>query len=378
MTYLGINTDPATSVVVYYTSPKEVPSMLKLKFLPVCYSLLLCSVLTATWTQPTEACTRILWNNNDLAVVVSRTMDWPESTEPVLTVFPRGMERDGGRTGDTITVKDNPARWTSKYASLVTTMYGIGTADGLNEKGLSGHLLYLNDTDFGLRDTKRPGVQAGLWLQYLLDNAANVKEALALMKQIQIVMTEAHGHKATVHLAIEDASGDSAVLEYIDGKPVVHHGKQYRVMTNDPTYDEQLALLKKQDYSNPSSDTPLPGNVNPVDRFQRASYFSAILPKPNTEREAIAAILAIARNVSVPFGAPYKGFGIYNTEYRTAINLTDRRYFFELTTSPNVIWADLDSFQLAAGSPVMRLEPDSISLSGDVSEKFRPASKPPF
>ncbi|MCQ3829378.1 linear amide C-N hydrolase [Microbulbifer elongatus] len=352
--------------------------MLKLKFLPVCYSLLLCSVLTATWTQPTEACTRILWNNNDLAVVVSRTMDWPESTEPVLTVFPRGMERDGGRTGDTITVKDNPARWTSKYASLVTTMYGIGTADGLNEKGLSGHLLYLNDTDFGLRDTKRPGVQAGLWLQYLLDNAANVKEALALMKQIQIVMTEAHGHKATVHLAIEDASGDSAVLEYIDGKPVVHHGKQYRVMTNDPTYDEQLALLKKQDYSNPSSDTPLPGNVNPVDRFQRASYFSAILPKPNTEREAIAAILAIARNVSVPFGAPYKGFGIYNTEYRTAINLTDRRYFFELTTSPNVIWADLDSFQLAAGSPVMRLEPDSISLSGDVSEKFRPASKPPF
>nr|WP_277608782.1 linear amide C-N hydrolase [Microbulbifer elongatus] len=375
---MGINTDPATSVVVYYTSPKEVPSMLKLKFLPVCYSLLLCSVLTATWTQPTEACTRILWNNNDLAVVVSRTMDWPESTEPVLTVFPRGMERDGGRTGDTITVKDNPARWTSKYASLVTTMYGIGTADGLNEKGLSGHLLYLNDTDFGPRDTKRPGVQAGLWLQYLLDNAANVKEALALMKQIQIVMTEAHGHKATVHLAIEDASGDSAVLEYIDGKPVVHHGKQYRVMTNDPTYDEQLALLKKQGYSNPSSDTPLPGNVNPVDRFQRASYFSEILPKPNTEREAIAAILAIARNVSVPFGAPYKGFGIYNTEYRTAINLTDRRYFFELTTSPNVIWADLDSFQLAPGSPIMRLDPDSISLSGDVSEKFRPASKPPF
>ncbi|MGD9651140.1 MAG: linear amide C-N hydrolase, partial [Candidatus Dadabacteria bacterium] len=40
-------------------------------------------------------CTRILWNNNKLAVVVGRTMDWPESTEPVLTVFPRGMERDG-------------------------------------------------------------------------------------------------------------------------------------------------------------------------------------------------------------------------------------------------------------------------------------------
>lgn len=62
-----------------------------------------------------------------------------------------------------------------------------------------------------------------------------------------------------------------------------------------------------------------------------------MLPKPTSEREAVAAILAIARNVSVPFGAPYKGFGIYNTEYRTAMNLTDRRYFFELTTAPNVI-----------------------------------------
>jgi choloylglycine hydrolase len=30
--------------------------------------------------QIADACTRILWNNNKLAVVVGRTMDWPEST----------------------------------------------------------------------------------------------------------------------------------------------------------------------------------------------------------------------------------------------------------------------------------------------------------
>ena len=29
-------------------------------------------------------CTRILWNDNGLAVVTGRTMDWPESTEPIL------------------------------------------------------------------------------------------------------------------------------------------------------------------------------------------------------------------------------------------------------------------------------------------------------
>lgn len=328
--------------------------------------------------QPADACTRILWNDNDVAVVVGRTMDWPESTEPILTVLPRGMERDGGRTGAVVTVKDNPARWTSKYASMVTTIYGVGSVDGFNERGVSGHMLYLNAADFGARDPDKPGVQAGLWLQFVLDNAATVSEALALLDTVQVVMTEAGGHKSYVHLAIEDASGDSAIIEYIDGEPVVHHGREYRIMTNDPAYDEQLALLAQLDFSEPSSDTPLPGNVKATDRFQRAAYYSAMLPEPGNEREAIAGILAIARSVSVPFGAPYKGFGIYNTEYRTAINLTDRRYFFELTTSPNVIWADLENFNLDPGAPVMTLDPDNIDLSGNVTARFQRAEKAPF
>ena len=79
------------------------------------------------------ACSRILWNNNKLAVVVGRTMDWPESTQPVFTILPRGMERNGGMVGPQVLVKENPAKWTSKHGSLVTTIYGIGSADGLNE-----------------------------------------------------------------------------------------------------------------------------------------------------------------------------------------------------------------------------------------------------
>lgn len=328
--------------------------------------------------QTADACSRILWNGNNLAVVVGRTMDWPESTEPKVTLFPRGMKRDGGRLGPAVVIKDNPAAWVSKYGSMVVTVYGVGTADGFNERGLAAHMLYLTATDFGPRDLDKPGLQAGLWAQYVLDNSGTVAEALAELEKVQLVMTETRGRKATVHLAIEDASGDSAIIEYIDGKPVVHHGREYRIMTNDPTYDQQLALLKKQDYSHPSSDMPLPGNVKATDRFQRAAYYAALLPEPNSEREAIASIFAIARNVSVPFGAPYKGFGIYNTEYRTAINLTAKRYFFELTTSPNVIWAELLKFDLSPGAPVMVLNPDDITLSGDVTRKFLKAEGTPF
>jgi choloylglycine hydrolase len=262
---------------------------------------------------------------------------------------------------------------------MVTTTYGVGTADGLNEKGFAMHMLYLIATDFGPRDESKQGVHAGLWGQYFLDNAATVAEALELMKGIQPVMVSVDGMKATVHLAIEDATGDSAIIEYIGGKPVVHHGRQYRVMTNDPAYDEQLANLARYDFTNATRQTPLPGNVDPRDRFVRSSYYLQMLPEPKTEREAIAGILAIARNASVPFGAPNNAPGtLYNTEYRTAIDLTNRRYFFELTTTPNVIWMDLSKFNLKAGASVMILNPDNIQLAGDVSAKFQIAEKTPF
>ena len=87
-------------------------------------------------------------------------------------------------------ITDNPAKWTSKYGSLVTTVCGIGTADGLNERGLGAHMLYLTATNFGQRDPSKPGMQAGLWAQYALDNAATVGEVLALLDKIQVVISK--------------------------------------------------------------------------------------------------------------------------------------------------------------------------------------------
>ena len=314
----------------------------------------------------------MLWNTNSLAVLTGRTMDWAESTEPLLVASPRGQHRDGGALAGTVVVADNPLRWTSRYATLVTTVYGLGGIDGFNESGLSAHGLYLQTTDFGPRDATKPGVHAGLWTQYLLDQAADVDEALALLADIDIVMVSAHGHDATIHLALEDSSGDSAIVEFAGGVPLIHHGRQFTLMTNDPTYDEQLELLAQHDFSHPRGDMPLPGNVNAVDRFQRAAYYSALLPEPKSEREAVAGVLAVMRNVSVPFGAPYDDFGIYNTEYRTVCDLTNMAYYFELTTSPNVIWAQLAELELPEGSTPLVVDPYDYSMIGDVTARFEP------
>ncbi|TGD87333.1 linear amide C-N hydrolase [Mycolicibacterium sp. CH28] len=320
-------------------------------------------------------CTRVLWNSNDIAVLTGRTMDWPESTQPLLVAFPRGRERSGAEPAGLVS-DPNPLRWTSRYASLVTTIYGVGTVDGLNEAGLAGHGLYLDATDYGPRDPSKPATQAGLWLQYLLDQAATVAEALQLMEEIQLLKIHVRRRDANLHVALEDVSGDSAVIEFAAGRPVIHHGRRYTLMTNDPVYDEQLKLLAQQDFSHPSREMPLPGNVNAVDRFQRAAYYSALLPKPKSPREAIAGVMAIMRNVSVPFGAPYADFGVYNTEYRTVTDLTNRTYFFELTTSPSIVWVEFDRLKLDAATGPIAVDPYDYSLVGDVTDQFAPITVP--
>lgn len=339
----------------------------------------LCAALLSVPTAVTHACTRVLWNDNELAVVAARTMDWAESTRPALMVFPRGIERDGGKLGPAIIDPENPARWTSKYGSVVTTAYGVGAVDGVNEKGLSVHLNYFTQTDFGPRDPSIPGVHGGLWGQYLLDNAATVAEALELAEGIQPIDITVEGHRATLHLAMEDSSGDSAIVQYIDGERVVHHGREHRVLTNDPRYEEQLAYLATYDFTNATRQTALPGNVDPRHRFVRASYYLQMLREPANEREAVAGVLAIARNASVPFGAPNNLPGtLYNTEYRTATDVTNLRYYFELSTAPNLIWVDLNRLNFDEGAPVLWIDPDDIELAGNVTARMQELETAPF
>jgi choloylglycine hydrolase len=79
-------------------------------------------------------------------------------------------------------------------------------------------------------------------------------------------------------------------------------------------------------------------------------------------------------NVSVPFDASYDEFGTYNTEYRSVMNLTDRVYYFQLTTVPSVCWTRLSTLHLSPGAPVMALNPDSVGLTGDAVGSYRVAN----
>ena len=318
------------------------------------------------------ACSRVLWADNGQAVVVGRNMDWFEDMRTDLWAFPRGIARSG-------LVGDNSIAWTSKYGSVAASVYAMGTADGINEKGLVANLLWLAESDYGQRDPKVPGLSLSLWVQYVLDNFATVAEAVAASEQghFQIVPLKVPGSDniATVHLALADASGDFAIIEIVDGgKMRIHHGRAYTVMTNSPPFPQQLANLKQ--YEGFGGTAPLPGTTEAADRFVRAAYYVQNLLKPQDVRQTVAEILSVMRNVSQPFIRPRPGHPeVSHTIWRTVADTTDRVYFFESTLSPNIVWVRLNDLDLGQGAPVRKLDlVHSGDLVGDVTASFAPST----
>jgi choloylglycine hydrolase len=318
------------------------------------------------------ACSRVLWASPDNQVFVGRTQDWTEKANSAFRVYPRGLERTGA-------VAQNPHKWTTKYGSLVLSAYDSGTHEGVNEKGLAAHALYLaGETDFGKRDPKRQGIGVMQWVQYYLDNYATVAEAVAAQKnsnlQIEPLILP-NGFPTLVHVSLSDKSGDSAVIEFIGGKPKIYHDKRYTVMTNEPTYDKQIENLKQ--YRTFGGDKPLPGERTPTDRFVRAAYYANGLPKPSNPGEGAAYMFSVIRNISVPFGLgdPDKP-NIASTIFRTVIDLTGGRYYFESTYAPNVVWVDFSKldFSQGSGERELQVEKKIFSLNGDVTSQLQPAS----
>lgn len=161
------------------------------------------------------------------------------------------------------------------------------------------------------------------------------------------------------------------VFEYVNGEPKIYHGHQYVVMTNSPTFDKQIEGLKE--YNGFGGNKSLPGTTESADRFTRGAYYQKSLPKPNNIRETIAGVISVARNMAQPFGTPDPTRpNISPTRWRTVCDLTNGVYYFESTTSPNIIWVSLQNLNFEEGSPVKKLDlvnkPDRI---GDVSTNFQ-------
>lgn len=326
---------------------------------------LLLTLICLTTTISIIACSRFTYTAANNTVITGRSMDWDQDIKTDLWAFPAGIARKGD-------VSPNAVQWVSKYGSVIASGYNLGTADGMNSKGLTTNLLYLASADYGTPQSNRKNLSVLNWAQYVLDNYATVNEAVNDLSSKQFNMiapTLPNGAKASLHLAITDSSGDNAIFEHIHGKLVIHHGKAYNVMTNEPTYDKQLAL---NDYWKRLNGQFLPGTSEPDDRFVRTSYYLSTAPIASDDQQAAAIVFSIIRNVSAPISQNTSSRpNVSSTLWRCVADLKHHIYFFENANRPNVFWIDLQKLDLSERGKTMQLPLANNQIyAGEVSKLF--------
>lgn len=320
--------------------------------------------------KESKACTRVVYKGPNNMVITGRSMDFSIEIPANQWIFPRGMKRNGE-------VGPNSIEWVSKYGSIGVSTWDIAIADGMNEKGLVANLLWLVESEYPSfnKDGDKKGMAISLWAQYVLDNFATVAEAVEeLRKESFAVVSDfipGTDKFTTVHLSVSDATGDNAIFEYIKGKLVIHHDPSYIVMTNDPTYEQQLAISKY--WENIPGKIFLPGSVTSADRFVRASFFINAIPQTDNTRVAIAGVFSVIRNVSVPYGFIIEGYpNLSTTRWRAVADQKDLVYYFETALTPNIFWVDLKKVDFSERAGVRKLDlSDNKTYSGEVSAEFK-------
>lgn len=153
------------------------------------------------------------WETCEAMVVLSSPPDGAEAYASVSTVNMDFIRLGYG--AELAKLPDEIRTLAALYAPL----------DGMNEMGFAVSVNMIQDNDIINQDTGKPDVTTTTAIRLLLNQAADVGEALTLLEQYD--MHSSMG--MMVHFALADRSGRSVAVEYIDNEMVV---TETPVMTN--------------------------------------------------------------------------------------------------------------------------------------------------
>jgi choloylglycine hydrolase len=135
----------------------------------------------------------------------------------------------------------------------------------MNEAGLVVVQAWLGSTTYAELD-ERPSLCELQWVQYQLDTAGSIADVIASDTQIRISKYTL----APLHFFVSDRSGETAIIEFIDGKMLVSSGERMpvKVMVNSP-YQQGLVDLERGETTRFTEGASMtqswrPGSQSPV------------------------------------------------------------------------------------------------------------------
>lgn len=182
------------------------------------------------------------WQTCNALIVSSKPEQGYSSISTVNLNF---ISQGGGLTGAILQVED-----IQTHAALYAPL------DGMNEAGLAVSVNMIQDSATIDQNTDKPDITTTTAIRLLLNKAANIEEALALLEQYDI-----HASMGMmIHFALADTTGRSVVVEYVNNEmkvietPVVTNfylaeGEKYGIGTaqSHQRYDLLMQALSTQE-----------------------------------------------------------------------------------------------------------------------------------
>ena len=282
---------------------------------------LLLSGAVMTLMPPAQACTSLVLPTTTGAGIYGRTMEFEFDMKSQLIALPRDYALHGtGPEGLKGLV------WQGKYAVIGMNAFGLpALIDGMNEKGLTGGILYFPGfAKYSPWDEKEGTHTLAPWdvLTWALTNFSTVAEVKAALKDIRIadVKQAQMGISPPVHYTLHDATGASVVIEPVDGTLKVYDNP-LGVMTNSPSFDWHMTNLRNYVNLRPENVGPLkvgratvlpmgtgsgmhgiPGDSSPPSRFVRAAAYVLSAEKMPDGPQGVRMVEHIMNNFDMPKG----------------------------------------------------------------------------
>lgn len=316
---------------------------------------------------------RLITKNN--AVVCARTMEFAQNIESKII----GIPRNYSMVGTAPSGKPEGLAWKTKYAAIGANAAGVShILDGINEQGLAGGLFYFPDYAHYQNATPAQFPQSLApwefltWLLTSFSTVPQVKAALPTIKVVPVVFGP-WGIIPPTHAIIHDATGQSLVIEYVQGN-LVMHDNALGVITNAPTFDwhvtnlrnyinvsalnvPQVALnsIKLDALGQGSGMLGLPGDFTSPSRFIRAVAFSQSVIETATETEALDTAFHVLNLFDISKGIVREQqnntIHYEYTQWTSASDLKNKRYYFHTYDNRAVTMVDLTTMNLDAQEP---------------------------
>lgn len=161
------------------------------------------------------ACTTFNAVNPQGEYIFGRNFDYTVSPSLLIWTHPENGYASVGMTCLELLQYADGTLPDDEFKSLLTLLAPYSCVDGMNEKGLCLGVLELeNDPTFQI--SLRKNLTTTTMVRAVLDKAATVEEAIKIFSSYD--MHDFLLADCTYHYQITDATGKSAVIEYIDGK----------------------------------------------------------------------------------------------------------------------------------------------------------------